>query len=204
MTAGPIYVLQESLTLAGHGEMMKSRSGGPHTSAGMVAMEATSIDDEIPIQRALRRDIRHSIGNVRLPTIVQKHGRAFRPQARPKGFRLRAQQQCFLNSFHLADAERGIYVEGFAMVNGQHFHHAWVTLDGVHAVDVTLRSPEEAQFFGIAFSLPTLRKQICGVRKGKLPMLDPYQPMETLEALVEAGTVSFSDTDANDLPALSI
>jgi hypothetical protein len=169
-------------------------------------MRVATTDDETGIQRALRADLRHSAGNVRLSSIVLRHGRTFASKARPKGFRLRAQQQCFLNSFYLADAERGIYVEGFAMVNGHHFHHAWVTLDGVHAVDVTLRSPEEAQFFGIAFSVPVLRKQICGVRKGKLPMLDPLEPTETLEALVETGAVSSFNSGGivSDPPALSI
>lgn len=161
---------------------------------------------EPQIQRALRLDIEHSPGNVRLQTLVLQHGRTFAPQRRPKGFRLRTQKECFLNSFYVADAGRGTYVEGFAMVKGLHFHHAWVTLDGVHAVDVTLRLPEEAQFFGIAFSLSGLRRQILSVRKGRVPMLDAIYPMDALEALVEeAATSSFgSDDAANDLSASSI
>lgn len=161
---------------------------------------------ETPIQRALRLDIQHLPGNVRLQTIVLKHGRAFAPQRRPKGYRLRTQKECFLNSFYVADAGRGTYVEGFAMVNNLHFHHAWVTLDGVHAVDVTLRVPEEARFFGIAFSLAGLREQILSVRKGRVPMLDVLYPMEALEALVEkAGTSRFgADDRTDDPPTLSL
>lgn len=161
---------------------------------------------ETQIQRALRLDIQHLPGNTRLQTIVLKHGRTFAPQRRPKGFRLRTPKECFLNSFYVADAGRGTYVEGFAMVKDLHFHHAWVTLDGVHAVDVTLRLPEEAQFFGIAFSLAGLRRQILSVRGGRVPMLDAVYPMEALEALVEkAGAACFGGDDAaNDPPALSI
>ncbi|MHC4049177.1 hypothetical protein [Bradyrhizobium sp. 25ACV] len=87
----------------------------------------------------------------------------------------------------------------FAMVGNLHFHHAWVTLDGINAVDVTLRIPEEAQFFGIAFSLSGLREQILSVRQGRAPMLDAVYPLEALEALIEkAGISRFGAGDAAD------
>jgi hypothetical protein len=49
----------------------------------------------------------------------------------------------------LACAERGIYVEGFAItpIFGTPFHHAWITLDGIHAIDVTLKKAPECSYF---------------------------------------------------------
>jgi hypothetical protein len=43
------------------------------------------------------------------------------------------------NALSLAVNDRGHYVEGFALPPGsdQPTHHAWITLDDVHAIDVT-------------------------------------------------------------------
>jgi hypothetical protein len=51
------------------------------------------------------------------------------------------------------------YVEGYVLVLGDSLvHHAWVTLDGVHAIDLTLRE-EPLAYFGVI--VPT--KQACNL-----------------------------------------
>jgi hypothetical protein len=86
---------------------------------------------------------------------VLKFGKQFVGVARPRGYRWRAQKQCFSNSHELALKGKGTYVEGFASsAVDPNFpvHHAWLTLNGEDAVDVTWRSPPEKCFyFGIAF-----------------------------------------------------
>jgi hypothetical protein len=85
---------------------------------------------------------------------VLKLGQPFIGIARPKGFLQRKPQQCFLNAFRLALDHRGVYVEGFVLSSTSHLnHHAWVTLDGIHAIDVTLKDAPAFAYFGIAFSL---------------------------------------------------
>jgi hypothetical protein len=101
----------------------------------------------------------------------------------------RASPAAVRHSFCVADAERSIYVENFAMANGHHFHHARVTLDGVHAIDVTLR-PEEGSIFRNRLLVAHIEKADSTVRNGELPMQDPLEPTETLETLVETGAVS--------------
>src|SRR5262245_35725576 len=70
---------------------------------------------------------------------VVKHGRSYIGVKRLKNFRQRARKQCFVNAGRLALDGRGTYVEGFAMspTSQSHIHHAWITLDGENALDVT-------------------------------------------------------------------
>jgi hypothetical protein len=92
---------------------------------------------------------------------VLRHGRSFTGIARPKGYRLRAIKNCFANAGDLACADRGTYVEGFAIAPsvGPPVHHAWITLDGINAVEVTWRAPaSECQYFGIPFPAGVLRR----------------------------------------------
>jgi hypothetical protein len=61
----------------------------------------------------------------------------------------------------LAIEGRGTYVEGFAMsAPGQSaIHHAWITTDNVHAMDLTWTNPElftDPHYFGIPFPLEVL------------------------------------------------
>jgi len=84
---------------------------------------------------------------------VLDHGRPFVGVGRPKGFRKRADRQCFYNAWSSAIRGGGEYVEGYALPNndwGTPVHHAWITLDGVHAIDQTWRVPGQA-YIGIQF-----------------------------------------------------
>jgi hypothetical protein len=67
---------------------------------------------------------------------VVEHGRLYVGRSRPKGYRKQAAKKCFYNAGRFALDDRGIYVEGYASHRGNPVHHAWVTLDGVHATDV--------------------------------------------------------------------
>jgi hypothetical protein len=88
--------------------------------------------------------------------LILQYGRPFTGIKRPKGYRDRAQKKCFLNAVNLTTAKRGTYCEGFAAGVGSSFifHHAWITLDGEHAIDVTLSDAEDHFYFGIAFPSP--------------------------------------------------
>jgi hypothetical protein len=63
--------------------------------------------------------------------------------------------------------------------------HAWITLDGVHAIDVTLRDPaSDVLYFGIPFSLEVLERWIRKRRHwGLLDALDT----DIDELLADAG-----------------
>jgi hypothetical protein len=82
---------------------------------------------------------------------LAKQGRFFTPVKRPKGFRQMTVKACYYNAWRLAIYGRAQYVEGYAM-SGSGFlaHHAWVTVDGVTAIDVTWREPGEV-YFGMVF-----------------------------------------------------
>jgi hypothetical protein len=134
--------------------------------------------------RALRSDVEHAIGSANVQAIVLKHGRPFVPQPRPTGMRLRKKKYCFVNSATLAIEERGMYVEGYAMTpDGFHFAHAWITRDGIHALDATLRSILHFQFLGIPFPQKALSKEISA-KMGILPLLDDTMSFDELEALI--------------------
>ena len=74
------------------------------------------------------RHIGRSFGsNTNVEKAVLKYGRPFIGTARPKGYRQRARKECFLNSFGLADSERGFYVKCYGLhYNYSLFQHAWV------------------------------------------------------------------------------
>jgi hypothetical protein len=91
---------------------------------------------------------------------VLRHGKAFRWAPRPKGFRhQRKMRNCFGNATEAAQANRGTYVEGFALSAKSELevHHAWLTLDGETAIDQTWNDPE-AVYFGVPFDLYTLSR----------------------------------------------
>jgi hypothetical protein len=94
---------------------------------------------------------------------LSANGRLFTGIKRPKGFRQMTRKQCFGNSQIIATAtdwrQRGwpyrpMYVEGLCIgisccVGA--IHHGWLTLDGIHAIDVTLPDAEDHLYFGIMF-----------------------------------------------------
>jgi len=82
--------------------------------------------------------------------------------------------------------ERGFYVEGYAMSHEDWpFQHAWITLDGLHAVDVTLRSPaSDCFYFGISIPFRILRAEILA-RDGRFPLLDHAFPMAKMEGVLQ-------------------
>jgi hypothetical protein len=86
---------------------------------------------------------------------VLKHGRAFTGIERPKGFRRqRTMKACFHNAGTLALDGRGTYVEGIALLGPDHIlpsPHAWITLDGIHAIDPTWKDASMHLYRGIAF-----------------------------------------------------
>jgi hypothetical protein len=88
--------------------------------------------------------------------LVSKFGRSFVGADRPKVIRKRTPKECFLNSATLASDETGFYCEGAALKVGETvpFHHAWVTRDDRHVIDVTLVDPESYLFFGVIFPSP--------------------------------------------------
>ncbi len=116
---------------------------------------------------------RAQVGNVAVEKAVLECGQFFLGIQRPKQFRKRKEQNCFGNAADLALNGRGIYVEGFATVsfpigNQQRnglpsiAHHAWITLDGCHAIDVTWRAdPADCRYFGIPFSQRVLERWIA-------------------------------------------
>lgn len=80
----------------------------------------------------------------------------------PKGFRRMRRKDCFRNSQSLAIEGRATYVEGLCLGHsGIPFAHGWLTLDGAHAIDVTLPDAESCAYFGIAFDTVALAKALC-------------------------------------------
>jgi hypothetical protein len=88
---------------------------------------------------------------VTIEPYVIEHGRPFTGIKRPKGYRRRAEKQCFHNAAMLAIEGKGTYVEGYAVspTSGILIHHAWVTADDARAIDVTWTDPEQAAYFGV-------------------------------------------------------
>lgn len=82
---------------------------------------------------------------------IIERGVDFEPVQRPKGVRKRRDRNCYINAQTcvLEGCQREIfrgaqYVEGYACPSGGALvpiKHGWITLDGVHAVDVTWREP---------------------------------------------------------------
>jgi hypothetical protein len=127
-------------------------------------MTKSAHQDPHPVKAALLARIAKSCGNTIVEKAILHHGRPFIGVDRPKHFRLGKIKECFVNAGVLADAGRGIYVEGFITtpVHSIPIHHAWITLDGVHAVDVTLREPApNCSYFGIPFSSEVLQSALC-------------------------------------------
>jgi hypothetical protein len=162
---------QENLVKGSHeqaliicGKAMREHEHSTPTSIQKLA-NASSLAPH-PVVRSLLRSLSHwAKHNMASPAeqAVLKYGRAFTGIARAKGYRFRAIKKCFVNAGDLALGGSGTYVEGFAISPsvGIPVHHAWLTLDGTDAVDVTWRTPaSECHYFGISFSNEVLEKFI--------------------------------------------
>jgi hypothetical protein len=104
---------------------------------------------------------------------VLDHGCPYVGEKRPKGYRKRKAGCCFRNAAKLAIRGRGTYVEGFAsFLDDTPIHHAWVTLDGVHAIDATWtwHDPADCRYFGIAFP-PLILARHCISQRYFVPLL---------------------------------
>jgi hypothetical protein len=115
---------------------------------------------------------------------ILEDGRPFVGIGRPKGYRQRKQKECFRNAFNLSLGGRGVYVEGFVISNAV-FYHAWVTLDGVHAIEVTLRDAPDCHYIGVPFSPKVILRWI--VRRGDMapPFFSWEWPIELMREILE-------------------
>jgi hypothetical protein len=89
--------------------------------------------------------------------LLLEYGREFVGIPRPKGFRRQmARKKCFRNAGILMGRKMGTYCEGFVLNPPFRFpiHHAWITVDGKTAIDVTLPCASECFYFGIPFGGP--------------------------------------------------
>jgi hypothetical protein len=117
-----------------------------------------SADEKRLIQ--IRNNFRLVDVSLDLLAALKKSGKEFTPIERPKGYRRqRRLSDCFHNAADIALRDHNAtFVEGVAWDMGCGFHHAWITLDGEHAIDQTWPTPGAA-YFGIA--VPT--KQLAHV-----------------------------------------
>ena len=90
-------------------------------------------------------------GNEEADRLILKYGRPFVGIKRPKYFRRRAAKACFSNAYTLTMEKGGTYCEGVAVGKSLGFHHAWITLDGEDAIDVTLPDAQDHSYYGIEF-----------------------------------------------------
>jgi len=116
---------------------------------------------------------------------IVDHGRPYIGISRLKGYRKRKDKQCFSNAADLALTERGTYVEGYASLpaGGGPIHHAWITLDGVHAIDPTWRDPVNCHYVGIAFPKDIVARY-CMSEGYLVPLLTDGAPSAALRALL--------------------
>jgi hypothetical protein len=127
-----------------------------------------------PVVASLQHTIELSSDSLDAEKAVIKHGQPFIGIERPKGFRQRAKQACFRNAMNLALDGRGTYVEGFAIVRDYPVHHAWTTLDGVHAIDTTWPNAPVCQYFGIPFTTKTVSGWLKRQNRTAEPILSCY------------------------------
>lgn len=115
-------------------------------------------------------DLRHSaerggLDGLLASTVIE-NGSPFQKTERPKNIRKGKAKHCFGNAANAALLDKGIYVEGFAAgIEQPPFYHAWITLDGVGAVDLTLDDKATHLYFGIPFPTDKL-VELMGMDKG--------------------------------------
>ena len=96
-----------------------------------------------------------------------ERGKEYVAIPRPKGFRhQKEKKECFYNAYTTAMNLRARYVEGlaFAAPHGIWFPHAWITKDGVHAIDQTWSYQEGLRYFGL--ELPIKEVASVAARRG--------------------------------------
>jgi hypothetical protein len=104
-----------------------------------------------------------------LDRFILRNGKVYTPTKRI-GHK-RTPKECFANATRYVLKNGGTYVEGYVIGNKLPIpiHHAWVTLDGTDAMDITLDA-ENYQYMGVEFDTDTLRKQTA--RNGYFGLLD--------------------------------
>jgi hypothetical protein len=152
-----------------------------------------------PVVAFLRARVSSSPGNVAVEEAVLGHGRPYIGIRRPKNYRPRAVKRCFANAANLAFGGRGIYVEGFAVGSEDPdlvLHHAWITLDGVHAIDVTWRrQASDCHYYGIAFPNDVVRRLLLR-RNYWAPVLDYWEaPFDELLKHTQHDLAAFTNED---------
>ena len=71
------------------------------------------------------------------------------------------------------------------MLDNWPFHHAWITVDGVHSIDVTLRDTgPDVSYFGIPFSPRVFSHWLC--KRGRWTFLNA-QDTDMDELLADIG-----------------
>jgi hypothetical protein len=116
---------------------------------------------------------------------VIDHGRPYVGIGRPKCYRKRADKACFFNAADLAMQDRGTYVEGYASFGGGFpIYHAWITLDGVHAIDPTWRCPAD-RYVGVAFPAEIVARHGLDGRYWK-PLMEDDTAIRALLAIKPA------------------
>jgi hypothetical protein len=126
---------------------------------------------------------------------VLNHGRPYIAAKRSKEYRARKPKRCFSNAAKLAFRGLGTYVEGFAAFRGNvPLHHAWITLDGLHAIDVTWvwHDPDDCHYFGIEFPGEILARY-CMSHDCWVPLLSD-RPSPALFEMLAGNTVSKRST----------
>ena len=93
---------------------------------------------------------------------LRDRGKEYVAIPRPKGFRhQKEKKECFYNAYSAAMKRRKVrYVEGvaFAPSPGIWLPHAWLTMDGVHAIDQTWDYQEGMRYIGIELPI----KEVAG------------------------------------------
>jgi hypothetical protein len=114
-----------------------------------------------------------------IKALIGDGGREFIPASRPKGYRKGRDKQCFDNAGDLALDGRGKYVEGFAVdaeLGRFAVHHAWITLDGIHAIETTWRKPG-LFYFGIEYDARAVAARVLAKPFEGYAQLDPTIPI---------------------------
>lgn len=103
--------------------------------------------------RELNRKHREGFRYLSLYEYVLEEGKLYEAAPLPEEFTKHDNRECFGNAFDLASTHDDLtYVEGYAL-RLIPIMHAWVTRDGVTAIDPTWDNPEECQYFGVEFPI---------------------------------------------------
>ena len=116
---------------------------------------------------------------------------------------------CFSNSTEFVVRKRqGTYVEGYALSKKfpiMPIHHAWVTMDGNDAMDLTLNA-EDYEYFGVTFDNDTLWAELRKLKR--YGILDTgfglnHELMFRLDPELEANLHARSETTTNGEKTMS-